>query len=683
MTKNRLPRKFKYYWPLLLIFIVLLYFMPRSPRFSYDYKKGSIWNYDDLVAEMNYPIIKDDFAFRDEIQEAKATVVPVFITNENDPATITESFRSRLPISVRLVNKKKFDETIAEVYHFGVYRKQDARLLSSSEKIQIVSSDNKNKVDCETANLKSLDDARLIIREAFVNNYLGLSDKLDSIYDARNLDECIFYNIEYNQELTDEMHEKAINMVSPTQHIGRKGEIVVAKGELISDTTLKRIDSYKAEFLDRVGYSGPIALQWLGNGVVLMLIMFLLFFAIYFVDDKLFNQYNKYLYLLIIFSLSALVSFLFVRTDPSITYIMPLTLIALYLQAFFKKNVVLIVYTISLLPLLVVSPDGLESFVVFLLAGVVAIYVFDYFDKGWLQFVTAVIVFMVMLLTWIAFKLLEGGEYFRDSYEILYMALSAFMSVAGYPIIYLFEKIFYLVSSNKLVELSDTSHTLLRQLADKAPGTFQHSLQVMNLSDAVARSIDADIPLIRAAALYHDIGKINNPQCFTENETPGVKFHEGLTPQESAQEITRHVTDGLALADKHKLPAVLKEFISTHHGTTSTAYFLNKYLNQGGDPSDTSVFYYDGVKPKTKEQVILMLCDSVEAASRSLKDYSKESISELVDRIVDGKADSGQLSESEVTIKEFNIIKETMKSYLQQMYHSRVQYPKRRMPAQA
>ena len=202
------------------------------------------------------------------------------------------------------------------------------------------------------------------------------------------------------------------------------------------------------------------------------------------------------------------------------------------------------------------------------------------------------------------------------SYRVVWnMALGALMSVAGYPLIYLFEKMFMLVSTSKLVELSDTSNTLLRLLADKAPGTFQHSLQVMNLADAVARAVDANVPLVRAAALYHDIGKISNPQCFTENETPGIKYHEGLSPKESAQEIIRHVSDGLALADKHNIPDVLKEFIQSHHGTTCTAYFLNQYLNAGGDPDDVSEFYYKGVNPVTKEQVILMLCDAVEATS--------------------------------------------------------------------
>ena len=314
----------------------------------------------------------------------------------------------------------------------------------------------------------------------------------------------------------------------------------------------------------------------------------------------------------------------------------------------------------------------------YLVAGVVCILVFAFFNKGWLQFVTALIVFFAMAVVWTGFRLTDSLKGIGEYNTLLYLFFGSMLSVAGYPLIFLFEKMFKLVSTSKLVELSDTSNTLLRELADKAPGTFQHSLQVMNLADAVARAIDANVPLIRTGALYHDVGKIANPQCFTENETPGVKYHSGLTPKESAQEIIRHVSDGLALAEKHSLPDVIKDFIRTHHGTTCTGYFYNQYLNEGGDPEDVKEFFYDGVKPTTKEQVILMLCDAVEAASRSLKDYSAESISALVDRIVDGKAGDGQLSDSDISLRELNTAREVMKSYLQQMYHSRVSYPKRR-----
>ena len=346
--------------------------------------------------------------------------------------------------------------------------------------------------------------------------------------------------------------------------------------------------------------------------------------------------------------------------------------------AFFSKRVVFSVYFISLLPMLVFAPNGMELFVMYLVAGAVGMLVFGFFNRGWLQFVTALIVFAVMTLVWGAFRLIEGPGGLSDYHTVIDMLLGSLMSVAGYPLIFLFEKIFKLVSTTKLVELSDTSNKLLRELADKAPGTFQHSLQVMNLADAAARSIGANVPLIRAGALYHDIGKIANPQCFTENENPGVRYHEGLTPKESAQEIIRHVSDGMAMAEKHGLPQELKDFIITHHGTSNTGYFYTKYLNDGGDPEDVADFYYNGVKPATKEQVILMICDAVEAASRSLKDYSAENISRLVDRIIDGKSSSGQFTEADISLREINNVKEVLKSYLQQMYHSRVAYPKRR-----
>jgi len=352
--------------------------------------------------------------------------------------------------------------------------------------------------------------------------------------------------------------------------------------------------------------------------------------------------------------------------------------VALYLQAFFKRRIVFVVYFISLLPVLLFAPDGMELFIMYLVAGTIGIFVFERFNRGWLQFVTAFIVFVTMLSVWVAFRLIDGVDSFHGYSVLIDMALGALLLVAAYPLIYLFEKIFRLVSTSKLVELGDTNNKLLRMLADKAPGTFQHSLQVMNIADAAARSIDANVPLVRAGALYHDIGKIANPQCFTENETSGVKYHAGLSPKESAQEIIRHVSDGLALAEKHGLPQVIREFIQTHHGTTYTGYFYNKFVNDGGAPDDIADFMYDGVKPTTKEQVILMLCDAVEAASRSLKDYSQDSVSALVDRIVEGKVEAGQLYDSDISLRELNILKEEIKSYLLQIYHSRVAYPKRK-----
>ena len=256
------------------------------------------------------------------------------------------------------------------------------------------------------------------------------------------------------------------------------------------------------------------------------------------------------------------------------------------------------------------------------------------------------------------------------------------LTVLGYPLIYLFERMFILVSNSRLMELGDTSNSLIRELEAKAPGTFQHSLQVMSMADYIARSIGANVLLVRAGALYHDIGKMANPLCFIENEAAsgnsGVKYHEQLSYRQSAKEIIAHVHDGLELAEKNGLPQIIKDFIKTHHGTTCTAYFYNKYLNEGGDPNDVADFFYPGSKPSTKEQIIVMLCDTIEAASRTLSSSDPEARSQLVEKIVAAKMADGQFDEADISIKEINTVKESLKSYLSQLYHERVVYPNRK-----
>lgn len=303
-------------------------------------------------------------------------------------------------------------------------------------------------------------------------------------------------------------------------------------------------------------------------------------------------------------------------------------------------------------------------------------YVFQFYNRGWRQFVTAVIVFFALLLTFIGFRLINDGSAFSDYTLILYLFIGSMLSVAGYPLIYLMEKVFGLVSNSRLLELCDPNNKLLRILAQKAPGTFQHSLQVMNLSDAVARSVDANVLLVRAGAMYHDIGKIENPQCFIENESLGAKYHAGLKPLESARLIIRHVADGMLLASKYNLPPVVSDFILTHHGTTCTAYFYNKYIEEGGDPDNAGEFYYKGRRPFTKEQTIVMICDTVEAASRTLKDNSPETFDKFVEGVVSSKINAGQFDNADITLKEITRIKSVLKSYLAQIHHERIVYPK-------
>ncbi|HBH21010.1 MAG TPA: hypothetical protein DDX33_03205, partial [Rikenellaceae bacterium] len=274
--------------------------------------------------------------------------------------------------------------------------------------------------------------------------------------------------------------------------------------------------------------------------------------------------------------------------------------------------------------------------------------------------------------------LVAGGVW----YAILALFVGSMLSVAGYPLVYLFEKIFNLVSNSRLAELCNTSNPLIRELEQKAPGTFQHSLQVMNMADAVSRLVDVNPDLVRAGALYHDIGKINNPLCFIENEfmvKTDAKYHSGLTPIQSAKDIIRHVSDGVEIAQKHRLPKVIIDFIDTHHGTTVVRYFYNQFLKEGGDPSLISEFRYTGHKPETKAQIVVMLCDSIEAASRTLKGNNDRIYSDFVESIVAGKMEEGQFDDADISISELKALKEGLKQYLAQLNHERVVYPKNKL----
>ena len=678
MRKINIPRNFKAYLPLIGLFLLLVFIMPRSPKFNYDYVKGSPWMHETLLAQFDFPILKTEAQLQEEIEKAGSDIVPYY---RHDAKALVNSRAAMADLDMASYSylKPVLEENLAYVYSKGILApsaEQNTEDMKDNPASLIYVQKDRRAMKVPVSEVFTMEEATAYLYDGLLKAYPQVN--ADSLYSAVSLYPVIIPDLIFDQQTTDLVHEEKVDFVSATQGVMRAGQVIVSNGEMVTAEIEQMLDSYKAEYDKSVGYGSSEVFMWIGNILIAFCIVLVLFLAICYCNFRIFDEFNKYLYLLMIFGIAALASSIVAKTDPALFYMMPFTLISLYLLAFFSRRMVFSVYFISLLPMLIFAPNGVELFMVYLVAGCVCIFVFGFFNRGWLQFVTALIVFAVMTVVWGAFRLVDGVEGLRDYSTVLDLGLAALLSVAGYPLIYLFEKIFKLVSNTKLTELCDTNNTLLRTLADKAPGTFQHCLQVMNLADAAARSIDANVLLVRAGALYHDIGKTANPQCFTENETSGIRYHAGLTPKESAQEIIRHVSDGLAIAEKNGLPGIIKEFIVSHHGTTGTGYFLTQYLNDGGDPDDVAEFYYDGVKPVTKEQVILMICDAVEAASRSLKEYSQQNISSLVDRIVDGKAKEDQLSDADISIRDINRMKEVIKSDLMQMYHSRVSYPKRK-----
>lgn len=686
MSRFRFDDFKRIFLPLLALFLLCLWLMPRAAKFNYDYRKGTAWEYDDLVAEFDFPILKSDAEVQSERLRPDGDVVPYFTCDIFEEQARIDSIVNAWPAMLPL--RERYLTLLEQVYENGVVADGtfDGRPGGVPSVVYVERNKRRSEAGVETARspmkvasgniLTASQASRYIFRRLSATSH---DLRVDSLFQRAGMDSRVVPNLHYDAVMTELTASEQSKVESPTLGVVHFGDRIVRRGELITDDLVRVLDSYRSEFESRMGALGAGGLEWLGHGIIALALVLLFYVSVLYTNPRILKESNRFLYLCIIFALSTVVTFVVESLMPRNLYFVPFTLTTLYLVAFFKWRVVLPVYVVSLLPLLLFAHGGLTLFFIFLVGGAVTMYVFKYFNRGWQQFLTALIAFLAEALVYIGFHLFGGDSSDSMPAVLLMLFIGSFLSVAGYPLIYLFEILFNLVSGSRLMELCDTNNRLLRELSEKAPGTFQHSLQVMNMADAACREIGGNVLLVRAGALYHDIGKMRNPRCFIENEGQFAgmpPYHDGLSPHDSAVQIVRHVPDGIELAEKHHLPEIVKEFIRTHHGTACARYFYTQYLNAGGSPDNAADFFYDGKKPYTKEQTVLMLCDSIEAASRTMKEYTPQACGELVAKIINGKQTEGQLQDSELSIRELDTLQNFLKTYLSQMYHARIEYPK-------
>ena len=677
ISMPKIPRRLL---PLAIVFAILVLFMPRTAKFNYDYRKGSPWPYETLVSQFDFPILKTEEQLMEERDKADGGTVPYYRYSEEVVNNALKSLQG-LDLGSFARLRPAIATGMSDIYAKGVISDAKEKLdrgygVLSGEVIYIQR--NKRVSEYPRSEVYKVSDARNRLMGEVSRAYPDVN--LDSLFKRSGVYDLIIPNLVFDRAMTELSHAESAAYVSPTSGFVSAEQKIVNKGEIVTPEIAQILDSYKAEYNKVFGYEGPRILLVLGDILIALALVVILYFCIYFTHREIFGKPKRYYYLLTVFTLTAVLSFLVERIAPSLVYVVPFVITVLYLQAFFPKRVVLPVYMVSLLPLLIFSGNGVELFFMFLCAGIVSMNTFKQFNRGWKQFLNALVIFGVELVVFAGFRLIDAGHSLVWV-NVLRLFGGAMLTVAFYPLIYVFERVFNLVSTNRLEELADTNNKLLRSLAAKAPGTFQHSLQVENMVTEAGRAVHANVPLLRAAALYHDLGKMKNPLCFIENskieEGNTRSYHAGLSPRESARAIIAHVSDGMEIAKAGKLPDEVSDFILTHHGTSFTASFYNQYLNEGGDPGDVEDFFYKGRKPRTKEEVILMICDSVEAASRTLKEYTPASFDKFVEDMVAAKDKSGQFEQAEITIREMNIVKSTLKTYLQQLYHERIEYTQR------
>lgn len=652
-----------------LVLTVLLF--PEEGKFKYSYQVGRPWAYETLLSPIDFPILKTDQELLAEKEEKASQVIPYFEYDNAVASVQVQRLRS-------LQGRDSVNDHLLYFIVESLYKMYSVGILPALDEVQkggtIVVQKDKRAQEIPVSEVYTPQKA-----EGYIKYYLSVSFPSyspDSVYSFYRIGDYIVPNLIYDQTRTDLFHKEAVDYISPTKGMVYAGQLIVSEGEIVTTEIEQMLDSFKKEYEMSYGYADSLLGLRTGHFILCLLIAASLFAVIYFTRKEIIGQRKPFYFILMLYVLLFVLTVVVRGFNVDNLYIVPYSVFAIYMMIFFKRRYVFPIYTIMLLFLLFQADNGVELYMMNLTGGIIAIVSFKYFNAGWAQFLNSLFIFIGMTLVYMGFQLSGDGTLsLFDSGDIFRIAVNSLLVMAAYPVAFIFERMFSLVSHFRLVDLSDTNNKLLRELAQKAPGTFQHSLQVSNLASEAAREIGADMVLARVGALYHDIGKMKNPQCFVENTPAGFNYHKGLSPEESAAQIIRHVDDGVEIARKHKLPEVVIDFIRTHHAKSLTFYFYAQYCNAGGNPDNKEPFMYHGEYPRTKEQVIVLMADAVEAASRSLKDYTAESISNLVESIISKRLSDSQLVEADISIKEIEIVKRMFKERLEQVYHERIAYP--------
>jgi len=512
----------------------------------------------------------------------------------------------------------------------------------------------------------------------YVNKELeGASASSLTILSRMNLNDYLGSNILYDDAMTLKVHQAALDELTLTQGMVQSGQLIIARGELVTQSDFLIIESLRREYEDNPNVGKNYLVVYLGQLLLITLIFMAMFwFIYYFRKDILISRRQTFFTLSLIVVMVGLTRAASTQEAVSI-YVIPFVLVPIFLKTFFDIRYALFVHMITLLLAGFWVPNSYQFVLMNFLAGLVALFSLRSYYKRGILFYTAIFVLAAYAIIYIILTLLQEGDFGQINWvDVLWISGNALLILTVYPLVFLFERIFGFLSDATLFEMSDTNQPLLRSLAEKAPGTFQHSMQVASLAEEAVLKVGGNSLLVRAGALYHDIGKMENPQYFIENLHEGSNPHNDLDERSSAKLIIGHVLKGVEIAKKHKLNETIIDFIRTHHGTGTVQYFYRTYLNTNPDEDvDINEFRYPGPKPSSKENAVLMMADSVEAASRTLKAYTRESISDLVENIVSRQAEEEQFTEADISFADMTVIKEIFKNRLTNIYHSRIEYP--------
>ena len=665
-----------------LIFIatvsVIVYFLPNEGKFNYQFDINKPWKYGLLQASFDFPIYKNDIQVQKEQDSILADYQPYFQiykeAEKNVLSKLREDYNKTLRHSLPGTDYVRYIErTLKALYEDGIIAGNDLKRMEEDSIIAI------RLVDKNVATSRFIDQL-YTVKEAY--EYLLNADTTHykkKILQQCNLNDYITPNLVYDEEKSEAAQKDLLSNISWANGFVLNGQKIIDRGEIVDEQTYNILESLRKEWEKRSDSVQEKRLTLAGQ--ILYVGIFLFCFMAYL---ELFraDYYERKGTLTLLFALIVffpVLSSIMVEQNLSSIYVVPFAMIPIIVRVFLDSRTAFMAHVTIILLCSITLRFPHEFILLQVVAGMVAIYSLRELSQRSQLLRTALVVFISYALLYFAFELIHEDDLTKlNTRMYIYFMINGILLLFAYPLLFLLEKIFGFTSDVTLVELSNINNSLLREMSEVAPGTFQHSLQMANLAAAAANKIGGKSQLVRTGALYHDIGKMVNPAFFTENQS-GVNPHKSLSYEQSAQVIISHITDGLKLAEKHNLPKVIKDFISTHHGRGLTKYFYISYKNEHPDEEvDQEKFRYPGPNPFTKEQAVLMMADSVEAASRSLPEYTEESISTLVDKIIDTQVSEGYFKECPITFKDIATVKALFKEKLKTMYHTRISYPELR-----
>ena len=674
MSRKVLLRIFSRIMLLLLSTVLIVIFLPREQTYTYDYTVGKPWKYGQIIADFDFPIYKTEEAVQAERDSVHRLFEPYYSIDENEGEQQARNFKNdfaagkmgKVPASY----VKYVMACLRDVYAKGIIESEDYASLLDSGVINI------RLVVGTTSQLRSVKEL-YTTRSAYMHILLGDSVNFrHDILSQCNVNNYLTTNLAVNKMKSRGAYLDLLSSISYASGMVQSGQKIIDRGEIVSARTVSILDSMKKESIKRHSDSGKERLIMLGQavGVMMILLMFALYLKLFRQDYLNSPRSLFFLYFIIVlFSVStSLVEF---STSQS-AYLIPYAMVPIFVRVFMDARTSFVTHIVTILLCSFSIHAPYEFILIQFLAGSVAVFSVKELSSRSQIFRSAVQVTFATLVFMFAYDLSQGLSIkdFDPSWYIC-ICINGVLLLFAYPIMYVIERLFGFTSSVTLIELSNVNMPLLREMSKVARGTFNHSMQVANLATEVAAKIGAKVELVRTGALYHDIGKIKNPAFFTENQS-GVNPHDSLTEERSAQIIIQHVPDGLEMAEKHHLPGVLRGFIATHHGRSKTKYFYINYVNKHpNEPVNDELFTYPGPNPSTLEQAILMMADSVEAASRSLKVINDDTLRNLVNDIVDSQVNEGYFRDCPITFHDIEVAKEQFISSLKTVYHTRISYP--------